>query len=201
MTTYAFPTLSRKPNTMMLEYRANTDTFRSPITGAIQTVDRGGEHLFITMTYNSLETADRGLLIGFLAKLNGQQHRVTLPFYAVDNQGAFGGTPLVAGASQTGNTLNIDGCSTGVTGWIKAGDLFSVNSELKIATADVNSDGGGLATLSFSPRLRSSPDNNAAIETTAPSGLFILANSTQSWSYRPGNFSDFTLSFYEDIVS
>lgn len=201
MTTYAYPTLSRVPNSVVFEYRSNTESFRSPLTQAVQTLDRGGEHLFVTLTYNSLQTADRALLIGFLAKINGMQHRVTLPFFGIDNQGAFGGTPLVAGAAQTGNTLNIDGCSTGVTGWIKAGDFFSVNGELKIATADVNSDGGGLATLSFSPRLRSSPDNNAAIETTAPSGLFMLASRAQSWNYRPGDFSDFTLSFVEDIAS
>ena len=201
MTTYAYPTLSRVPNSVVFEYRSNTESFRSPLTQAVQTLDRGGEHLFVTLTYNSLQTADRALLIGFLAKINGMQHRVTLPFFGIDNQGAFGGTPLVAGAAQTGNTLNIDGCSTGVTGWIKAGDFFSVNGELKIATADANSDGGGLATLSFSPRLRSSPDNNAAIETTAPSGLFMLASRAQSWNYRPGDFSDFTLSFVEDIAS
>ena len=201
MTTYAFPTLSRKPNTMLVEYRSNTDTFRSPFTGAVQTVDRGGEHLFATITYNSLETADRALLTGFLAKVNGQQHRITLPFFAVDNQGAFGGTPIINGASQTGNTLNIDGCSTGVTGWIKAGDYFSVNGELKICTADANSNGSGEVAVSFAPRLRSSPPDSDPIETTAPSGRFTLSQKNQGWSYRPGKFSDFTLSFFEDIAS
>ena len=205
MTTYPYPTLSRVPHSVVFEYRSNTDSFRSPLTQAVQTLDRGGEHLFVTLTYNSLQTADRALLIGFLAKINGMQHRVTLPFFGIDNQGAFGGTPLVAGAAQTGNTLNIDGCSTGITGWIKAGDFFSVNGELKICTADANSSsaspGGGTATISFSPRLRSAPPDDDPIETTAPSGLFMLASRAQSWNYRPGDFSDFTLSFVEDIAS
>lgn len=201
MTTYSYPTLSRAPNSMVVEYRANTDTFISPITGAIQTVDRGGEHLVATLTYSNLQTADRALLIGFLAKLNGQQHRVTLPFHAVDNQGAFGGTPLVNGASQTGTSIDIDGASGTVTGWIKAGDVFSFNGEMKICTADANSDAGGNVTISFSPRIRTSPANNDPVETTAPSGTFMLANPRQSWNYKPNSFSDFTIQFVEDIAA
>mgnify|MGYP001819991860 FL=1 len=200
MTTYSYPTLSRVPNSMVLQYVSNTDSFRSPTTGAIQTVDRGGEHLVLTLTYNSLKTADRALLIGFIAKMNGMQHRVTLPFHAVDNQGAFGGTPIVNGASQTGNTLTVSGGSLSTTGWIKAGDVFSVNGEMKIATLDANTDGAGAITLTFSPRLRASPPNSDPIETTAPSGLFMLADSTQSWNYRPGDFSDIVLRFVEDIT-
>ena len=201
MTTYSYPTLTRAPNSMVVRLVSNTDSFRSPTTGAIQTVDRGGEHLVISVTYNTLETADRALLISFLAKLNGQQHRVNLPYHGIDQQGAFGGTPLVAGASQTGLTLDIDGCSNTITGWIKAGDIFSVNGEMKIATADANTNGSGETTLTFAPRLRSSPADDAAIETTAPTGVFMLANPTQTWNYRPGDFSDFTIEFLEDIAA
>lgn len=201
MTTYAYPTLSRAPSDMVVQYRSNTEIWPSPLTGAIQTRDRGGEHLLATMSYNNLKTADRALLIGFIAKLNGQQHRVTLPFLAVDNQGAFGGTPLVAGASQTGITLNIDGCSSTITDWIKFGDVFSVNGEVKIATADASSDGGGLVTLTFSPRLRNSPANNDPIEVVAPAGTFLMASPDQGWNYRPGSFSDIVLQFVEDIAA
>ena len=201
MTTYSYPTLSRAPQSMGVQFVSNTDSFVSPFTRATQTTDRGGEHIMATITYASLETEDRALLIAFLAKLNGLQHRVNLPFHAIDNQGLFGGTPLVAGASQTGNTLDVDGCSNSITGLIKAGDWFSVNEEMKIATADASSSGTGTITLTFSPRLRTAPADNAAIETTAPTGVFMLANQTQSWNYRPGKFSDFTLSFIEDIAS
>ena len=83
----------------------------------------------------------------------------------------------------------------------KAGDFFSVNGELKIATADANSDGSGNVTLSFAPRLRTSPSDGASVETTAPSGTFLLMDSRQGWNYRPGKFSDFTLKFVEDIAA
>jgi len=201
MTTYAYPTLSRVPTSMTLDFVSNTDIFRSPLTGAMQTVDRSGEHLVATLTYNSLKTADRALLIAFLAKLNGQQHRVTLPFHAVDNQGAFGGTPLVNGASQTGIFLSVDGATINITDWMKAGDVFSVNGEMKICTADAHSNGSGVVGLYFSPRLRTSPPDSDPIETTNPVGTFMLASPTQSWNYRPGSFSDFVIQFVEDIAA
>ena len=151
MTTYAYPTLSRPPNEMGLDFTSNTNIFQSPLSGAIQTVDRGGERLVASLSYRNLQTADRALLIAFLMKLNGQQHRVNLPLHAIDNQGLFGGTPLVAGASQTGTSLDIDGCSNTITGWMKAGDAFSFNGELKIATADADTNGSGETTLAFYP--------------------------------------------------
>ena len=39
----------------------------------------------------------------------------------VQTTGAFGGTPAVSGAGQTGNTLNISGCSNSITGWALIG--------------------------------------------------------------------------------
>lgn len=201
MATYDFPAVT--PNEMSITIVSNTQVFRSPFTGAMQTLDRGGEHLIAQLNYRTLQTADKALLTAFLARLNGQQHRCNLPYHAIDNQGNFGGTPLVAGASQTGNTLNIDGCSLGITDWIKAGDFFSVNGEMKIATLDANSDGAGLATLTFSPRLRTSPPNNDPIEVTNPTGVFMLSDNSQGISQRPGpngGFADLSITFVEDIT-
>jgi hypothetical protein len=186
---------------MGISFVSNTNTFKSPLSGAIQSIDRGGERLVASLSYRNLKTADRALLIAFLMKLNGQQHRVNLPFHALDNQGLFGGTPLVNGASQTGTSVDIDGCSNTITGWMKAGDVFSFNGEMKIATADANTSGTGTTTLNFYPRIRTAPDNNEPIETSNPTGVFILDSNTSSWSYRPGSFSDFNITFLEDIVA
>lgn len=82
--------------------------------------------------------------------------------------GDHGGTPLVAGASQAGTTLNIDGAPASRTGFLKRGDVitiagvFSVNprtyestGELHqfVVTADVDSDGAGLAAIPISPEI------------------------------------------------
>ena len=112
-------------------------------------------------------------------------------------RGTIAGTPLVNGASQTGNTLTIDGCTVGTT--LLAGDFFSVNSELKMVTADVTADGAGAMSITFEPPLRSSPADNAALTTTRPTARFMLQEDVQAWSTRPGLRTDFELVFVEDI--
>jgi hypothetical protein len=153
------------------------------------------------MNFMNLVTADRAVMQAFLAKLNGQQHRFTLHNHAESQRGAFGGTPLVAGADQTGTSLNIDGCSTGVTNWIRAGDWFSVSGELKMCVADANSDGGGLATITFVPRIRTAPANNDPLTTSSGTGTFMLSTNGVKWSNRPGGFSDLSITALEDIAA
>ena len=86
-------------------------------------------------------------------------------------KGAYGGSPLVAGASQTGSTINLDAASTGITNWARAGDLVTFNAITLVyeVTADTNSDGSGLVALPIDPPIfvGSSPANNAALTTTA----------------------------------
>ena len=197
MTTYSFPAVT--PTSSTVELLSNTATFQSPITGTVQSVDRGGERWRITLQYMNLKNADRAVMQAFLARLNGQQHRFTLHNHDEPQRGVLSGTPLVAGASQTGVTLNIDGVGT-VSDWIMAGDWFSVNGELKMAVLDANSSGGA-ATLTFVPRLREAPADNAAVTVSSGTGTFILDGNSVSWSNRPGGFSDLSFSAIEDIAA
>ena len=113
MTTYALPSIT--PNETSIDIVSNTEQFVSPFNGAIQTIDRGGERLVMRLVYRNLKGDDKAEMVGFLAKMNGMQHRVTAYNHAESNRGSFGGTPLVAGAGQTGNSLNVDGCSNNIT--------------------------------------------------------------------------------------
>ena len=86
-------------------------------------------------------------------------------------KGAYGGSPLVAGADQTGATINLDAASATITNWARAGDLvtFAGITLVYEVTADTNSDGGGLVALPIDPPIfvGSSPGNNAVLTTTA----------------------------------
>ena len=99
-------------------------------------------------------------------------------------QGSLGGTPLVNGASQIGGSLNIDGCSASVTGWVKAGDYIQLG-------------GGSTATLLgatgcrqqriwrsiFGPvALGHSAPADDATATANTVGRFRLATGIQDWS-------------------
>lgn len=101
--------------------------------------------------------------------------------------GAYGGTPVVNGATQTGSSIVTNGWTVSVTNLLNTGDMvtfagvFSVNPQSRastnflanfVITAPVNSDSGGNATLPISPAIvttgayqnvTGSPANLAAI--------------------------------------
>lgn len=98
-------------------------------------------------------------------------------------RGTWAGTPVVAGAGQTGLELTIDGLSDGAT--IKAGDYFQLgsgaSSRLYKVLADVTADSSGEVTLDIWPRLRESPANDAEITVNNPVGVFRLASNAVEW--------------------
>lgn len=197
MTTYVFPSIV--PSASTWELLSNTATYVSPITGSVQSLDRGGERWKVTMAFQYLHADDKAEMKAFLTKLNGQQHRFTLYDHSQVQRGNFGGTPLVFGGSQTGTSLNIDGVSN-TTDWIRAGDYFAVNGELKMAIADTDT-AAAAGTLTFRPRLRSAPADNDPITTTNPTGTFLLADNSVGWANLPGDFGNFTIVCIEDIAA
>ena len=157
----------------------------------------------VSLSFNNLSGANRSIMQGFLAKLDGQRHRFTLHDHAYTGQGILTGTPLVAGASQTGNTIVTDGWTASQTGIVKAGDMISFGDELKMVTADADSDGAtpSAATISIVPEIHTSPADNAAITVANPTGVFMLASPVVGWDNRAGVFSNFTIQAIEDILA
>lgn len=210
MTVFA---LTPVPNLVVMGLRDNTGTFDSPLTAAQQTLDRGGLHWIATYSWTAVRGDDRAELMGLLASMRGRANRIAVPVYDNPKRGAYGGTPLVAGASQTGSTLTIDGCDLSVTNWIRKGDYFSVDvngqHELKMATADANTDVTGAISIQFEPRLRASPLDNAAIWVEdgvlpKPQGVFLLTNNELAWSSMPGQptkRSALSLEMREDVFA
>ena len=199
MTVYAFPSII--PNDSSIEYKSNTSVFRSPFNGAIQTLDRGGEGWMYRMNFRNLTNAQRTELTAFLVRLNGQQHRFTAYNHAESNRGVFGGSPQISGSGQTGRTVNISNASINITNWIRAGDWFGIGGELKMCVLDADSDGTGLVTIEFMPRIRVSPANLSAVTTSAATGQFMLGRDGAKWTNRPGGFSDLSIDSLEDIVA
>ncbi len=207
--------LTQVPNTLAMQLIGNTGLFPSPLVASAQTLDRGGLKWQATYNYSNISAAKRATLMGLLASLRAQANRLRVPVYDNPKRGAYGGTPLVNGASQTGSVIAIDGCSNNITNWIRAGDYFSVvvngEHELKMCTQDNNSNGTGqIATLEFEPRLRASPLNNAIIRVEdgalpKPEGVFVLANPNTGWNSRPfqttSELSQIVLSLTEDVFA
>ena len=88
-------------------------------------------------------------------------------------QGSAGGTPVVNGASQVGDSVSIDGCTTSETGWLKAGDYIQLGAG---ATAT------GQATLDIWPAITTAPGDGATVVTSSAKGVFRLAGSSTEWT-------------------
>lgn len=199
MTTFTFPAIT--PSTNTFELVANTRTFQSPLTNAIQTSSRKGSLWRASLQFNNLSGADRKVMQAFLVKLNGQEHRFTLHDHSHTRRGAGGGTLTVNGATQSGTSLVCDGATASVNNYLRAGDYISFNSELHMIVADANSDASGNITLSIAPPIRKTPADDAIVDYTVPvSGVFLLAGPA-SWQTTPSITSSFTVEAVEDVLA
>lgn len=135
---------------------------------------------------NDRDTAEE--FIAFALQLKGKYGTFLMgdPSFTTP-RGSWGGTPLVKGASQTGNQLVIDGAPNSITDYAVAGDYIQVgtgsSSRLYKVLENANSDSSGNVTLLVSPDIRNGTADNAAITTTSPRGLFRMDSDTVSWSY------------------
>jgi len=191
MATENWPTIP-KPQALQFYLSPSTQIFRSPLSGAVQTLELPGARWRAIITYNALSDANARILKAFLSKLSGSAGRFYCWDFGHENPAGIGtGTPLVDGASQTGKSLDTKGWTPSQTGILKAGDYFTVNGELKIMTADVDSDVSGDATLVFIPALRASPANEAALTVIKASCTMMLINDEQdTMLFRPGIYAE-----------
>lgn len=182
----------------------HTQRFTSEFTNAQQRQLLSGARWKATFTLPKMKREQAAVWQAFLLQLKGGINT----FYAYDPdarfpRGAATGTPLVAGGSQTGSSLNIDGATAGVTNWLRPGDYFSVNGEYKMVTSAVTTNGSGAATINFAPALRASPSDNTAILFGADAYVeLILEDDMQAmWeSNYNGIYSEKTFSAFEALA-
>jgi len=206
MTTYNFATeVGVTPTTQTWELVTNTRMFQSPLTNAIQTQTRKGSYWKTTATFNNLTGADRANMQAFLAKLDGQVHRIYFTDYGYNRSGNAPDSDSVTdlkvkGADQTGASVIADGAELNTSDYFKAGDYVAFNNEFHIVTADCSTDGLGEITIPIAPPLRKSPDDNDPINFVTPLAVMIVT-STAAWDTRPGRVSNFKIEAIEDVLA
>ena len=205
MTTYNFATeVGVTPTTQTWELVTNTRTFQSPLTNAVQTQTRKGSYWKTTATFNNLTGSDRAKMQAFLAKLDGQVHRMYFTDYGYNRLGnapsGDSGSLLVASAGQSGSSLNADTGALSTTNYFRAGDYLEFNNEFHIVTADCSTSGTGTITIPIAPPIRKATINNDPITFVSPKAVMIVT-STASWDTRPGQVSNFTIEAIEDVLA
>ena len=174
-----FPSI--RPTSSRWRLVTNTQTHISPLSGKQQTLELPGAKWEAELTFANLSVENGREIFGFLASLRGPSITFNLHDHSLEAPRGIGtGTPLVNGADQTGNTLITDGWTISQTGIMKRGDYFQVGTELKMITADADSDGSGNATLTFESPLRAAPSNNATITVASPKALMMLKDDKQT---------------------
>lgn len=179
----------------------------SPFTYTQQAVKHQGAKWEGEVTLVAKNHTQIGEIQAFLTSLRGQLGTFLYgdpDFLAKGVRGSNGGTPLVDGASQTGNTLDVKGFPLSTNGiWLK-GDYVQLDtgadSELYMVVEDVDSDGAGLATVSIEPALKSSPADSEAIETTGAKGVFRLIDNAVEWQANHSSIYETTIAFREAIT-
>lgn len=154
----------------------------SKFTGHQQVTVFPGQWWEIEVTLPPMARAAAEEWISFMAKLNGLEGTFTIgdPDGA-SPRGTGGGTPLVNGASQTGQDLITDGWNLSEA-VLKAGDYIQIGTNLYKCLTDVTSDGSGNATLTLFPKVRTAHADDAAITVTNTTGLFRLSSPQTGWS-------------------
>ena len=104
----------------------------SPFTLAQQVVRHAGARWSATISIPPVKRSDSEYWNSFLLRLRGQFGTFLLgdPNAATPRGSASSaaGTPVVNGASQTGNELNIDGLPASAVGYLLAGDYIQLGS-------------------------------------------------------------------------
>jgi len=193
MTTYAIPTTMGFSN-VSFGLQNNNQEFISPLSNVIQIAELTGSRWYATYSLPPMTKAEALEYIGFLNKLQGRVHSLFGydPSHRTPSGTYAGSTLLINGASQTGVSLTTDGAQAS-TMVLKAGDFFSVNSELKMVTTNATSDGSGNLTINFVPSLRSSPSDNASLTLTNPTCTMKLQN--DSFTYDINQAQIYGISF------
>jgi hypothetical protein len=159
----------------------------SPFTLQSQVQEYAGQRLEVEATLPPMTRAQAEYWNAFMLKLNGLRGTFLLGDPGGKKpRGIATGTPVVNGASQTGNELLTTGWTISTTGILLAGDYIQIGTgsyaRLHKVLDDVNSNGSGQATLLLWPSLRSSPSNGAAIITSNTVGVFRLASNEMTWN-------------------
>lgn len=177
-----------------------TASYVNPFTGEAQYQTYTKQFWMASLSLVTLNRAGAAEWQAFLAKLQGRKGTFLMGDPdASTPRGTPAGTPLVKGASQTGNSLITDGWTPSAANVLLAGDYIQIDSHLYMVLSDVTADGSGDATLDIWPRLRDDAIDNAAIVTTGAKGLWRLDTNDVTWS--TDVYGYYTLSFTcrEDI--
>lgn len=181
MTTYTWPTTGAafKAAAISIGWVHNQRISVSTLNGATQTVSLPGARLRYLMTIAQQQYTVRAGLEGFLNRLSGMEHRLSLWDLS---RPVPRGTCNTAGvtintlAAQFATSIVLTGCGASTT--LLAGDwmgvVTSTGAQVVQVAADATASGGGVMTVEVRAMLRGSVAAASAVTLDKPSALYVL---------------------------
>ena len=181
------------PNTniakVKLVAKNSVEVAASPFTYSQQVYRHQGQGWEADVSLPAMKREDAEVWLSFLLRLRGQYGTFLLgdPNGGTPRGSAStnAGTPVINGASQTGDELNIDGLPVSATGYLKAGDYIQLGSgstaTLHKVLEDVDSNASGQATLNLFPAVRTAPSDGATVVVSGAKGNFRLSSNETMW--------------------
>lgn len=160
---------------------------RSPFNFKSQTQVNDGQMWSLGASWAAMHRREAQPVIAFLTALNGREGTfLAHDSYHANPLGTVLGTPVVDGAAQEGKLLAIKGLTVSTAGHLLAGDYIGLGSgaatQLYMVLEDVDSDGAGKASISIWPRLRTSPADEAAMNTVGCKAVFRLKSNQRDFA-------------------
>lgn len=150
--------------------------------GTVQRINRMGSRFAVSVTLPPLRNDTRGRI--WVSRLiRGKSEGVRWEYPLLDFDPGPVGSFVVNGAGQAGRTLDIDGGTPNYA--FKEGQPFSIEVAgqhyLHFIDSQVIADGTGAAEITFSPMLRVSPTDGAALHFAKPMIEGFIMGDEFSW--------------------
>ena len=197
MTTYAWPFKKPfVPEQMNWGAESRSLSSESILSGSIQTSGTPGKRWKVSMNLPPASykvRSSRMEIEGFLDRLNGKEHRVSLWHMGRKGIGGYGypvgninqsGVTVGANAAQFASTLTLAGC--GANAVLAAGDFFSVGGHLIMNPATVQANGAGVMVLPVITRLRAAQSAGQPVTLARPTATFVMDSNSWTSGYAIG---------------
>lgn len=154
----------------------------SPFDLSDTVYDWGGEMWAIEGPLPPMLRDSAASYIAFVAKLKGIKGSFLFPVHEPTPRGVATGLPVIDGAGQTGNTINVRGFTSDTINILREADYIQIgsglNTSLHMVLSDADTDVSGNTPLTLWPSLRSSPADGEPVVVSNCKGLFRLSADT-----------------------
>lgn len=168
----------------------NVSTSTSPLSGAVQTIERPGVRWTCTLRWPDARGNTRNALEALMLSLRHGQNRLRLSDLRA-GCGTPRGTALTSGvtvsaaAPQFAESITLTGLGAG--GTLLAGDKFAVAlanglSQLLMITVAATANASGVATVALHTMLRGAVSAGAAVALDRPTALFVPLD-PKGWAF------------------